>query len=70
MTEPKPLEMSMALGAWLERRFGGEIREAAPPVRDAEGRDSATYLVQISGERLPPSWAAPLGGSVFGVKVT
>ena len=60
MTEPKPLEMSMALGAWLECRFGGEISEAAPPVRAAEGRDFATYLVQISGERLPPSWAAPL----------
>ena len=60
MTEPKPLEMSMALGAWLERRFGAEISEAAPPVRAAEGRDFATYLVQISEERLPPSWAASL----------
>jgi aminoglycoside phosphotransferase (APT) family kinase protein len=60
MTEPKPLDMSMALGAWLVRRFGGEISEAAPPVRATEGRDFATYLVQFSGERLPPSWAAPL----------
>ncbi len=60
MSEPEPVDMSMALRAWLERGFGGDVSDAASPARAVEGRDFATYLVQFGGERLPPSWAAPL----------
>ncbi len=67
MSEPEPFALSMALRAWLARRFGGEVHDAVLPARAEGGWDFATYMVHFSGERLPAPWSSPLVARLTGI---